>query len=148
MPFWIEGWIEATRMDASEQDEYAWSGVIRIGPIVDVADDVSERLFGLSKRLVASAAESGVAQNRGIPANPSAELRAELEEHRVHERKHGSGELGGYTFANWEEIAAQRDSLPNLAESDWALVFDLAARLAADPRFSTDRVRVVVWYNW
>lgn len=148
MPFWIEGWIEATRMEAPEQDEHAWSGVIRIAPIVDVADEVSERLFGLSKTLVASGTENALAPNRGIPENPSAELRAELEVHRAHERKYGRGELGGYTFASWTEISAERRSLPSLAESEWALVFDLAERLAADPKFSEDRVRVVVWYNW
>jgi hypothetical protein len=148
MPFWIEGWIEATRTDGSEQDEHAWSGVIRIGPIVDGADEVSERLFGLAKGLVASGAANAVAANRGIPENPSAELRAELEGHRTHEREHGSGEFGGYTFATWTEISAARDSLPGLAESEWALAFDLADRLARDPKFSSDRVRVVVWYNW
>ena len=149
MPFWIEGWIEATRTDGPEQDEHSWSGVVQIGPLVDVADDVSEQLFGLSKRLVGSPeASRALAANRGIPPNPSAEVQAVVEEHAAHEAEHGPGEVGGYTYAMWSELSSMRAALPALSNSDWALVFDLADRLAADPRLSPHRLRVVVWFNW
>ena len=48
MPFWIEGWVEVTTQDDSTE-EHAWAGAINIGSLVDTADEVSERLFGLSK---------------------------------------------------------------------------------------------------
>ena len=111
MPFWINGWLEVRRGVA--QDALAWSGVLRIGPLVDVADGVSERLFGLSKRL-ASAPSNGdaIAAQRGAPADPSEEVRAEFDEHAAHEREFGPGELGGHTHATWIELSDQLRGKP------------------------------------
>ncbi len=147
MPFWINGWLEVRRGVA--QDALAWSGVLRIGPLVDVADGVSERLFGLSKRL-ASAPSNGdaIAAQRGAPADPSEEVRAELDEHAAHEREFGPGELGGHTHATWIELSDQLLDAAALADSDWKLVLDIARLLAADDRFKPDGVRFVLWYNW
>ncbi|WP_437734449.1 hypothetical protein [Sorangium sp. So ce1335] len=149
MPFWIEGWVEVTRDLPSEEDEHSWQGLLRVGPLVDGADEVSEELFGLSKRLVSSEQPHGaVAARRGVPPHPSAELRADLVRIAEHERIHGPGELGGYTYATWSELSAFRAARPDVLSSDWAIVFDIAERVATDPRFSCARLRLVVWYNW
>ena len=149
MPFWIEGWVEATRLPTAEQYEHAWSGVLRISPIVDTADPVSEQLFGLSKGLVSGEHSiAAVAAARGIPPHPSSELRAELEGIKAHEARHGSGEVGGYTHATWAEVAAYRSSAEDLARSDWDTVFGIVERLADDERFANDGISFVVWYEW
>lgn len=149
MSFWIEGWIEVTRMLPHEEDEHAWSGVLRVGPLVDGADDVSERLFGLSKALVSSnEPHAAIAARRGIPPHPSAQLRADLERIADHERRHGQGEFGGYTYAIWSELTAFRASRPAAQLGDWGTVFDIAERIVRDQRFSSGRLRLVVWYCW
>jgi hypothetical protein len=144
MPYWIEGWLEVRR--AGMEDESAWTGILRLGPLVDVADDVSERLFGLSKRLTsAGAPATTIAANRGVPPDPSDELRGELARDVPYQR---SGELGGYTHATWNELAYHGLNDSTVAESDWQVVFEFAHRLARDDRFGPECVRFVVWYNW
>lgn len=141
MPFWIDGWLEVRR-----NDEAAWSGVLHIGPLMDVADEITERLFGLSKRW--RSAESpidAVAADRGAPSDPSEELRAELAQHAPYDES-GSGEIGGYTHATWDELADVPFDATSLLHSDFKLVLDIARRLAADERFA--QVRIVVWFNW
>ncbi|WP_437301047.1 hypothetical protein [Sorangium sp. So ce426] len=147
--FWIEGWVEVTRMLPFEEDEHAWQGVLRVLPLIDGADAISQRLFGLSRDVVAAGEPLGaVAARRGIPPNPSAQLRADLDRIAEHERRYGPGELGGTTYASWTELSAFRDSCPEVRSSDWATVFELMDRIASDERFSSARLRLVVWYNW
>jgi hypothetical protein len=146
MPFWINGWLEVRRGGA--EDALSWSGVLRIGPLVDVADGVSERLFGLSKRLASASNVDAIAAQRGAPADPSEEVRAELDEQAAHEREFGPGELGGHTHATWLELADQLLDDAVVSDSDWKLVFDIARLLATDDRFKPDGVRFVLWYDW
>jgi hypothetical protein len=144
MPFWIEGWVEVMCVP----EDGIWQGVIKIAPLVSSSDSFSEAFFGLSKAGVSSAETSAIAARRGKPPNPSTEVRSEFEQIQQHESRYGPGELGGYTYATWREIA---DHLPSLAlsgDSDWCLVFDLIRRLLDDDRFSDEHVRVVVWFNW
>ena len=96
MPFWIQGWVEVTSFPPAEHDDHAWQGVLRILPIVDEADRVSEELFGLSKGAVTEKRPpASIAAGRGIPPQPSSELRDDLERIRAHELKYGAGEYGG-----------------------------------------------------
>lgn len=144
MPFGIEGWLEVRR-----GGEAAWSGVLSIGPLVDVGDEISERLFGLSKRWRSGQSTiDAAAPDRGVPSDPSQELDAELAQHAAHAREFGPGEIGGYTYIAWNELADVPLDPTILAESDWKLVLDIARRLANDGRFGQDGVRLVVWFNW
>jgi hypothetical protein len=104
MSFWVEGWIEVS--DSPEPAGiHAWSGVVNLGPLVDVADGDSERLFGLSK-LCASGENvvEALAAKRGVPTNPSGSVRQDLDWIAAHESEHGPGDFGGYTHATWGEI--------------------------------------------
>ena len=106
MPFDIEGWIEVAR-SPDTSDAHAWFGVVRLSSLVDVADEDTERLFGLSKLCVSGKKSvDALAADRGVPPNPSAQVRREMEEIAAPEAKYGSGEVGGYTFAVWSEIRA------------------------------------------
>lgn len=150
MPFWIEGWVEITVLDKTERDdESAWQGVINISPLIDVADIVSERLFGLSKQCVAGEkAVNSLAAERGLPDYPSAEVRRNIQEIRNYEESYGRGEFGGYTYATWREIKAVGFESNALQQSDWNLLFDLMRRLEQDYRLSDSKIRIVVWFNW
>ncbi len=70
MPFDIEGWIEVAR-NPDTTDTHAWFGIVRLSSLVDVADDDTERLFGLSKLCVTGKKSvDSVAAGRGVPQNP------------------------------------------------------------------------------
>jgi hypothetical protein len=143
--FWIEGWIEVAR-SPDTADTHAWFGVVNLGSLVDVADEDTERLFGLSKLCVSGKKSvESVAADRGVPPNPSEQVRQELESITAHEAKYGPGECGGYTYAIWSEIRAFELTEPP-EESQWKLAFALARVL--EERFGPDRVRFVVWFNW
>ncbi len=146
MPYFINGWVEATRFDGAERDDrFAWQAVLSISALVDTADAVSERLFGLSKDWTPE--HGAVAAGRGAPPHPSDGLRADLDEIARHEAKHGPGEFGGLTHATWQELKAALPDL-DLSTSDWRTVFDVVARLEQDERLNDERLRFVVWYDW
>ena len=148
MPFWIEGWVEVSAIIAPEEDR-AWRGAINLGTLVDAADRVSERLFGLSKRHASAEFRAGSpAKGRGLPTDPSLEVRRAIEAVAAHERRFGAGEFSGLTHATWREVKPAIVGDPEVAESDWSLVFDLVRRLERDRRFTEDRIRFVIWYNW
>jgi hypothetical protein len=145
MPFWLEGWIEVAR-PSEAPDELSWFGVVDLGAIVDVADDDSERLFGLSKACISGEkSTASLASGRGTPPSPSAQVRRALGEIETHEAKFGNGEMGGFTWALWAEI---RDCALTVVpdDSQWTLPFEFARAL--EERFGADRVRFVVWFNW
>ena len=150
MSFCIEGWVETTRLHETEHDEeHAWQGAINLSPLIDIADTISERLFGLSKQCIAGEKfVDSAAAGRGLPDYPSAEVQHEIQEIRNLEKRFGAGEFGGYTHATWYEIKAVAFDSNTLQESDWNLVFDLIRRLEQDYRFSENKIRIVVWFSW
>jgi len=119
MAFWIEGWVEILR---SAPDEGLWFGVIDIGALIDVADEVSEALFGLSKECVRG--EKPIvpsAAGRGLPSDPSSAVCTETERISAHEAQFGAGEIGGYTHATSAELKLHPLDPDTLGKSDWRL---------------------------
>lgn len=147
MPFWIEGWIEVNKLESVEED--GWVGFVNIGSIVDGSDEVSEHLFGLSKQAVSdSTSIPAFAARRGIPSNLSTLARASLESIAEHEKQYGAGECSGYTHMTWREVKAANLRSVAVEQSQWSLLFDLLRQLEQSGRFSDDRIRFVVWFNW
>ncbi|MBL7954936.1 MAG: hypothetical protein JNJ91_07835 [Flavobacteriales bacterium] len=145
----IQGWIEVCRRGGEEcQEEHSWSGVVNLGTLIDYTDDVSEYLFGISKRAVGGSGVDAIAANRGLPPNPSDSVRHDMERIRAHESQYGSGEFGGYTFATWHEIQAARLAPEQLAESYWRHAFELTLSLIRFWNLSDHQIRFVVWYDW
>lgn len=145
MPFDIEGWIEVAR-NPNVDDEHAWFGIVRLNSLVDVADEDTEHLFGLSKLCVSGKKSvCALAAERGVPANPSRQVRDELEYIAAHEAKYGPGEMGGYTYALWSEIRDYELTDPPEG-SQWKVAFALARILSEE--YGPERVRFVVWFNW
>jgi hypothetical protein len=146
MSFWIEGWVEIARAETTEP--HSWQAVVRLGPLVNVADLVSESLFGLSKRVVSGEFDiNPVAANRGVPGNVSTEVKRDVDAIAEHEREFGNGEFAGFTWARWSEVrsALSEDELSN---SQWGLVFELIRRISERLQLSDEQVRVVVWCSW
>lgn len=145
MSFDIDGWIEVAR-NPDTANAHAWVGVARLSPLVDVADDDTERMFGLSKLCVSGKKSvHALAAGRGVPPNPSAEVRRELEGVAAHEAEYGPGEVGGYTYAVWGELRAVELTDPPEG-SQWRLAF--APARVPESGFGPDRVRFVVWFCW
>ena len=141
----IEGWIEVTR-NPDAAAAHAWFGVVCLSSIVDVADDDTERLFGLSKLCVSGQKViDALAAGRGVPPNASAQVRRDLDDIAAHEAEYGPGEFGGYTFAVWSEIRAVELTDPPEG-SQWKLAFALAREL--EVVYGPERIRFVVWFSW
>jgi len=146
LSFDIEGWIEVAR-NPDTADAHAWFGVARLGSLVDVGDDDTERLFGLSKRYRRGECEAeSLAADRGLPPNPSSQVRIAMEEIAAHEAKYGLGECGGYTYALWAEIRGYELVEKGEVEPQLRVAFDMARVL--EKWYGPDRVRFVVWFCW
>jgi hypothetical protein len=146
VPIDIYGWVEVTRHDEPERsDEHAWMGAINLGALIDVADRISQRLFGFSGTSVANNIQP-VAAGRGLPAHPSQEVEAEIAKIRSLAHRTGQDECGGYTHASWSEIKAAGLGDAELRASGWATVFDLVRSLERDERIGPDRIRFVIYY--
>lgn len=152
MSFDIHGWIEVTRwLETEAKEEYSWQGVVRIGPLLDVPDDVSEKLFGLSKRCVGDGFDvAPFAAGKGLPEYPSAELASDLKAIETLELQYGAGGFGGYTYATWREIKGFALESAVLARSEWSRVFRIAEVLESGGEFpfSDAQIRFIVWYVW
>jgi hypothetical protein len=146
----IHGWIEITHASEGDaQDDAMWMGVTRLEPLVDVPDAFSEAVFGFSKRAVATPADfHPLASGRGIPTACSAQVRDDIAILRDHERRHGPGEFGGFTFVSYAELLEVNwDSMgvrPH--QSEWRTVFRVLEALGS--RFDHDKIRLVVWWDW
>lgn len=73
MTFDIHGWIEVTTIPEPD-DEWSWCALINFGYLIHGSDDVSERLFGLSK---ASLGSKALFSGRGLPKHTSLAVRQE-----------------------------------------------------------------------
>ena len=94
MSFSIEGWVEVLR---SKPEEGLWFGVIDIGTLIDVGDEMSERIFGLSRAYVLGERRTiALAAGRGLPPNPSGAVSSSIEKITSHEKQFGADEYGGY----------------------------------------------------
>lgn len=150
MGYNIEGWVEVTWCTDEEQaEDYAWQSLLNLSVLIQVNVSVSEQLFGLSKRCTAGEITiQSLAAQRGVPANPSWQVKREIEEIREHEQQHGPGVHGGYTYATWQEIKLALDNISALDQSDWQIVFDLVRLLEQNQRYTADQIRFIAWYCW
>jgi hypothetical protein len=150
----IHGWVEISELDQHQRNEdYAWSAVIDVGFIIRFCDELSHLLFGFSfLALTGGQLEfAPIAMNRGIPPNPSWEVRQDLKQIRQHEEKFGFGEFSGYTYIDMSEIDAidwAHYGIVKTEPNDWWLLFGMIDLLRADQRFASAGVRLVCWIVW
>src|SRR5689334_21895855 len=105
----LHGWVEVSRWDPElRNDEYAWMALVSIPGIVDACDEVSEFLFGFSKRALTGEVlpYDPVAKGRGVPSNASKAVQEGLEQIRKMEERMGAGEFRGCTYIDYAEIEA------------------------------------------
>ncbi len=154
MPVDIYGWVEISRWNHNElSDEHAWSGVINLCSLIDGTDLVSEALFGFSKRcfIGTDLGFAPLALNRGLPPNPSMQVREGIEAVRRHEQRFGAGELRAVTHINYEVVRSIDWSALGIADitvSDWAVVFQLVEQLRACGHLQNAAFRIVCWAVW
>ncbi|AYQ29291.1 MULTISPECIES: hypothetical protein [unclassified Polaromonas] len=148
MSFWIEGWVEvACSVDTPEKN--AWAGLIRLGPLIDTYDEVSEELFCLSKRVVTGEVQiRALAPLRGIPDDASTSVKYDLAGIADHEEQFGTGEFGGYTHATWRDMKTHPLTSEVAPHTEWSTVFDLLRTLERSGKYNDEGIRIVVWYNW
>jgi hypothetical protein len=152
MPIDTEGWIEVSRWDESElQEDHAWSALLNIGAYIDVVDEVTEILFGYSKRILRGEFHiDAIAKDRGIPRNASKHVKADVDQIQRFEKEHGPGNFFGYTHIYFHEIKQTNWQHYGIAQkdSDWFALFSLLNKLLEDHRFQSPKIRLVVWFNW
>jgi hypothetical protein len=148
MSICIEGWIEVALCEPGEHgpDVSSWSGLVNLGALHLFWDDVSEVLFGLSRKPL-SGIELFVA--RGLPSDPSSEV---ANWHAANEQfvaKHGEGAYG-HTYATWSEISAVDFNAwsVDLTQSDWRHVFAMVDTILRSGWYPSDQIRIVVAGTW
>ncbi len=116
-----------------------------LAPQVDTGDEVSERLFGLSKRVARDRMGMGDAlfAGRGLPEDVSGIVQREVAQGLKYPE-----EIGGYTPASVAEIERVGFVMDGNSSSDWLVVFKLIEGLLTDERFTKDNLRFIVWSNW
>jgi hypothetical protein len=151
MPIDTSGWIEVSRFNESElTEEYAWQALLNVAAYIDVADEVTEILFGYSRRILRGEYQvTAVAKDRGLPTNPSDQVKAQIDQIQRLEKEYGKGEFFGYTHVYLNELKQIDWQQWKIAEinSDWFTLFSLLDKLLEDHRFKAHKVRIVVWFN-
>jgi hypothetical protein len=105
----LHGYVEVSRWDPERRgDEYAWMAVISVSAVVDACDEVSEFLFGFSKRALSGEKLpcEPLAKGRGVPSNASSEIQEDMRQIRNVEERLGAGEFRGCTYIDYAEIEA------------------------------------------
>ena len=143
VPFWIKGWIETSTGPIS--DSPIWFATVNLAPLIDTWDEVSETLFGLSKRIARdqSRMQDVLFPSRGLPVDISEIVQVEVDLGSSY-----PSEIGGYTHASVGEIERAGFEIGGFPSSDWSVVFKIVDSLLTDERFTKDNLRIIVWSNW
>src|SRR3569623_1827384 len=152
MTLWVLGWVEVNHELPVERqgDVSTWQPLLSRDPS-DLADSVSDYLFGIAKRPKYNARFP----DRGVPSDASALVQRYVADNAKFIAEHGEGD-SGHTYAPWGEVldalAAPGAPTPDADEvGGWRnllyAVTTLRERLFGrrNPR---EQVRVVVWANW
>jgi hypothetical protein len=149
MPLETRGWIEYSPHVKQEDrdEEHSWLTWMCVDAVIDYVDEVTETLFGHSKRIIRKEFEiRSLAKDRGIPFNASDIVKTEIEDIRLFELKHGAGEFFGYSFIYYDEIT--KIILPIDADSPWLILFSLIESFKAIKGLEDNQIRLVVWFEW
>ena len=143
MPYWIQGWIETSTGPLS--DIPIWFATVNLAPLIDTGDEVSEKLFGLSKEIARDRArmKDALFARRGLPEDVSGIVQREVEQGLKYPE-----EIRGYTHASVGEIERAGFEIGGFPSSDWSVVFKIVDSLLTDERFTKDNLRFVVWSSW
>lgn len=153
MGIYVCGWVEISQLDPERRaEEHAWRAVINVETLIDDCDEISELLFGFSKRALTGGLLPcvPVAAKRGIPPNPSQVVQRDLQDIQAHEQKSGP-EMLGHTYLDATEIDSLDWSsygISDLESSNWWLIFKMIRLLRSDDRFKYVGIRIVCWVSW
>lgn len=152
MPLWVLGWVEVNHELPEERlgDVSTWLPLLSLDPF-DLADPVSDYLFGIAKRPKYNARFP----ERGVPLDASALVQRYVADNAKFIAEHGEGDYG-HTYATWGEVldALAAPGAPTPGDDEvggWRdflyAVNTLSERLFVrrNPR---EQVRLIVWANW
>lgn len=118
-----------------------------IDSVIDSVDEITETLFGYSKRIIRKEFEvHALAKNRGIPDNASDVVKLEVEKNKSFEKEYGEGEVFGYSAISNDEI--KRNTLTIIEDSCWAKLFALIEEFKNIKGIDDYQMRLVVWFEW
>lgn len=143
------GWIEYSPYLGQEErnEDHSWLTWMCIDSIIDRADEVTEILFGYSKRIMRKEFElQSLAKDRGIPSNASDLVKRELEQIKMFEQKYGEGENFGYSVISYDEI--KKEPLSISTDSPWTKLFTLIELFKTNKGLEDDQIRLIVWFEW
>ncbi|AHM59122.1 hypothetical protein D770_04275 [Flammeovirgaceae bacterium 311] len=146
MPMETEGWIEFSNYTSQEErdEEHSWLCWMSISSMMLQIDEVTEKLFGYSKRIIRGDYQiSSIAKDRGIPLNPSDLVRREIESIQKYIE---SGEVFGLTTIYYDEIK-KNDSILNSHQSEWLAVIELIEKLKNVKKLDDKQIRLIVWFE-
>lgn len=147
MPLETNGWIEySPYLTLKERNEdHSWLTFMSIDSIVDHTDEITELLFGYSKRIIRQEFEiDSIAKDRGIPTNATELVKSEMERIKAFEKECGDGEIFGYTFIHYDEIRNVTQSIPK--DSPWQKLFKLIEVFKKIKGLENEQIRLVVWF--
>lgn len=141
MTYDVYGWVEMT---AQTQGVGSWQGVLDLSEVAGHPNEVSLRLFGLSKSVHLQETNPAFAE-RGLPVNLSSEARAslegilDLEDQEI--EQHG---FHGFSHATLAEIK----QIPISSGTSWDLLLDRITEIQRRHQLTDTQVRIVVWALW
>lgn len=148
MPLFISGWVEFSESSTQEErnKDYTWGIFMKMDSIIMNVDEISELLFGGSKRAILNQIEIDfIAKDRGLPINPSQLIKGEMEEFRIIDEKHGESILG-LTHLYYDEISHLKSSIP--ADSQWGKLFKLIDFFMQIKKLEQNQIRIIAWFDW
>lgn len=148
MPFDISGWVECTELEPHLRVEGSWRPLLCLDVFGLGGDEVSEYLFGLTKR----STHHGLFGGRGAPQprDCSRAVARDVAANEAFVTRYGEGNFG-HSYASWDEVVAalRAPGAPLVAGTAWAHAVRSVEQLVDRPLFGrVPYIRIVVWANW
>lgn len=124
MPYGVNGWVEILWDWTLEEEIQQWCSFINLNRFCFYGDEVTNRLFGLTKR----PCKNPYFADRGVPKDCSKHVAEEVKSNEKFIKQYGEGNFG-HTWATWSEI---KPCLAELKQARFAQVdanFYAAARI-------------------
>ena len=144
MPYEVSGWIEVVWDHTLDEEVQSWAVVVDLHRLCLLGDYTSHTLFGLSKRIETQS----YFENRGIPSDPSPEVKKYYEDNEIFIADVGEGDFG-FTYASWKEMKEliEKVGIERDISNEWKQAFSLANSLSRG-LYSAEEIRFVVYANW
>ena len=150
MPYGVNGWVEILWDWTLEEEIQQWCSFINLNRFCFYGDEVTNRLFGLTKR----PCKNPYFADRGVPKDCSKHVAEEVKSNEKFIKQYGEGNFG-HTWATWSEIKPCLAELKQARDLPrWMPIFTLLQELCSERTnphrmiLQPEWIRFVVWGNW